>query len=402
MSGAGRTMPPLDPRTVSPAVLFQSLAGRRPGLALASLSGGACTLTLWDEASRTRISTVAHPRRARESDPAMLSRLLPVCVARLLVIDAVGHEDVDLAAVTAAFDAAPLLGATTDGGRRFCFRGEIWTSLGGCDGQMPTLAEASRDLFAKIAALGFAVPGVPARDVEQLLGREDAVYTAITNRYDTLKPQPRDFAGQARQLAFLDRSTADFHGQRSRGWEVVAGEVPDTDPRRASRYWKANAHLALPQSGISLWVDASISIAAPMSLARLAGLFLAEHDICVFSHHARRSIAAEAQACKALQLDDPDVIYAQLARYATEGYPDEDLAELPVILRRHTPAIEALNESWWSEITRGSHRDQISFNYVAWKTGVQYERFPLSLAVRNGLFVKMQRVRANRETSIWQ
>ena len=214
-----------------------------------------------------------------------------------------------------------------------------------------------------------------------------------------MKPQPRSFAEGQRQVAFLDDASAELHKGRSRGWEIMTGELSAADPRRASRYWKANAHLALPDARISLWVDASITIVAPMSLARLAGLFLAERDVCVFSHHARHCIAEEAAACKALRLDAPEVIDAQLARYASEGFPDEELAELPVILRRHTPAVRALNEAWWAEILAGSHRDQLSFNYVAWKTGVRYEKFPLSLAVRNGLFVKLQRPQADRETS---
>jgi hypothetical protein len=64
-----------------------------------------------------------------------------------------------------------------------------------------------------------------------------------------------------------------------------------------------------------------------------------------------------------------------------------------VILRRHTDAIRHLNEAWWNEIVRGSRRDQLSFNYVAWKLGLRYATFPLSLATGNGLFVKFQRQR---------
>ena len=62
-----------------------------------------------------------------------------------------------------------------------------------------------------------------------------------------------------------------------------------------------------------------------------------------------------------------------------------------MILRRHTDAIRRLNEAWWNEIVRGSRRDQLSFNYVAWKLGLSYATFPLSLATGNGLFVKFQR-----------
>ena len=67
------------------------------------------------------------------------------------------------------------------------------------------------------------------------------------------------------------------------------------------------------------------------------------------------------------------------------------LVEAPVILRRHTAAIRALNEAWWAELVRGSRRDQLSFNYVAWKLGLSHAKFPLTLATRNGLFMKFLR-----------
>mgnify|MGYP003791602921 CR=1 FL=1 len=219
-----------------------------------------------------------------------------------------------------------------------------------------------------------------------------AIYTAISDCYDTLKPQPQSFRGPARQLAFLDRPTAELHAGHFRGWSVEARDFPVAEPRRASRYFKANAHLALPEAEVSLWIDASIVIVAPITLARLADRFLRDADICVFAHHSRRSVAEEAAACKALGLDDSTIIDPQLERQAAEGMPPGlGLAELPVILRRHTPAIRVFNEAWWEQILRGSHRDQLSFDHVAWKTGIQYARFPMTLAVRNGLFMKFRR-----------
>jgi hypothetical protein len=60
-------------------------------------------------------------------------------------------------------------------------------------------------------------------------------------------------------------------------------------------------------------------------------------------------------------------------------------------LRRHTQAVRAFNEAWWTEIVRGSWRDQLSFDYISWKLGISYVNFPLSLHEGNGLFRKFQR-----------
>lgn len=388
-----RSLPPLDPRTVSLAVLAESMP-RRPAILHAVLSQAYCTLSNWDDRGELCKVAVTHDRLNDENDAALLTRVIPVCMARLLVVSAAPVERRELLGLTTPFRESPHLGATTGEGGYVAMRGDIWTAFGGFDAGSNSFDQACRSLFEKMYALGFGVPGGLALETHLKLGPRDAIYTAITDCYDTLKPQPRSFAAGARQVAFLDPQTADLHGKHRRGWEVTLRGMQITEPRRAARYWKTNAHLALPEARVSLWVDASIAIVAPMNLQRLAGLFLGDRDICVFHHHARNSIAEEAEACKRLGLDDAGLIDRQLAGYSAEGFPDRQLAELPVILRKHTPAVQALNEAWWSQIVAGSHRDQLSFNYVASKTGVRYDTFPMTLAVRNGLFVKFQRVDA--------
>ena len=78
-----------------------------------------------------------------------------------------------------------------------------------------------------------------------------------------------------------------------------------------------------------------------------------------------------------------------MQRYASEGFPrGAGLAEACVILRRHTAAVEAFGEAWWHEIRTGSHRDQLSFDYVAWKLGMRYATFPLPVESANGIAIK--------------
>ena len=140
-----------------------------------------------------------------------------------------------------------------------------------------------------------------------------------------------------------------------RGWQLAPANVPGIDDRRASRYHKINSHLALPESSYSLWIDASVSIVAPYPVNRLADKFLGECDICVFRHSVRRSIYEEAEVCKQLGLDRTETVDSQVGRYRREGLPpDTGLAELPVILRRHSSAMRAFNEAWWSEILSAS------------------------------------------------
>lgn len=367
-----------------------------------------------------------------ESPVEAVNRAVGAAIGRIFLFGEASPTAI--AALAKRFSAEPYLGvfsADQSGWRDIlrsdlAVRGDLWMALGGLDDAFGTTEWALADFFLRARAIGFAADTgtgplevslpetdtsadhdlfqnhaslAPDRsDVATRPGEthipEDhlSIYTAITDRYDTLKPQLPSAVGGSSLVAFLDDETVREHDGRLRGWQSVPARFPDIGAKRASRYFKANAHLALPQCAYSLWIDASVSLVSPFGAARLAEMFLADYDICVFRHHARHSIYEEAEACKALGLDTPDIIDGQIDRYRREGLPDDTgLAELPIILRRHSKTMEAFNEAWWTEIVSGSWRDQLSFNYVAWKTGLRYATFPLSLVIQNGLFMKFRR-----------
>jgi hypothetical protein len=67
-------------------------------------------------------------------------------------------------------------------------------------------------------------------------------------------------------------------------------------------------------------------------------------------------------------------MHKQVSRYAEENYPQNNgLATNPILLRKHNdPKIIKTMEDWWTEIKYGSKRDQLSFNYVAWKNNFKF------------------------------
>ena len=72
--------------------------------------------------------------------------------------------------------------------------------------------------------------------------------------------------------------------------------------------------------------------------------------------------------------DNPNIIKQQMERYSMVGFPqDNGLITGMVILRRHNEkdCIETM-EDWWTEIKYNSKRDQLSFNYCAWKNGLKF------------------------------
>jgi hypothetical protein len=431
-------LPRIDPRTVPRSRILEQLGDRRPEVSIVVLAGSSPAPATDIEAAIASMpgsqiiraggsgtglpagATVVH-RQANEPAIELVNRASAQALGRVICILRPGEAGAArLPDLAASFANDPRLGAAALGAGAACTlvaRESLWTALAGLEPAFDEWEWAIHDFCQRVRSIGFAAPTGPlpcdAVSADAALFRHRAVlapyrgavspsgsaadnrlsvYTAIADGYDTLKPQPAEALGRIEPVAFLDKATAETYRGHSRGWRVAALPPSDSDPHRAARFPKINAHLALPNSDYSLWVDASIGIVSPFPLTRLVDLFLQDCDICLFRHYARSSIFEEAEACQAYGLDQTDVIDAQMVRYRAEGLPDDaGLIEAPVILRRHTDAIRRLNEAWWNEIVRGSRRDQLSFNYVAWKLGLSYATFPLSLATGNGLFVKFQR-----------
>ena len=95
---------------------------------------------------------------------------------------------------------------------------------------------------------------------------------------------------------------------------------------------------------------------------RLIDEFLQDKDVAVFRHLGRDCVYVEAGACLGLGKGNPIEISDQTMSYLSKGWPEHaGLMECNMIIRRHTPEVEQMNERWWAHYCRYSERDQISF-----------------------------------------
>jgi hypothetical protein len=281
----------------------------------------------------------------------------------------------------------------------FVIRRDVWIALRGYVSG-PSMASprcGDLDVFQRVRGLGYrdeVTPGgqpdrthiPPGRHVEN---GEIVVFTAITNGYDHLLPLEPRCVRPARQVAFLDESSRAV-AHAAANWEIREIDWHDEDPNRVAKLPKIRPAPFFPEAEYSLWVDGNVVLTYPFDIHRLVELYLQDADVCVFPHHARSCVYQEAEACKVRRLDSPDVIDRQMARYREEGFPERfGMQELVVILRRHSDAVDDFGRQWWDEIVRGSRRDQLSFQYVRWKTGLPVAEFPLPIQRRNGLFAKV-------------
>lgn len=192
------------------------------------------------------------------------------------------------------------------------------------------------------------------------------IYTATIGRQDEIQA-PMVVTAGADYICFTDlpETVPPPWQTRPAVWASIS-----PDPMRAARHYKVLAHKHFPDLGpsdLSIWQDATHAGSRDYGTLDLGG-----HDLAALSHFSRDCLYDEADQVALHGLDDQGVILAQVKRYLHDGYPPHrGLHDSSFLVRRHTSAVEDFNNQWWQAIAAGSRRDQLSFDYVLWKTGLK-------------------------------
>jgi len=181
-------------------------------------------------------------------------------------------------------------------------------------------------------------------------------------------------------------------------WTVVnlpdaALPHPQRDPDAAtlnSRVPKMLSHCVLTRARYVLYLDAKVRFmkpSIPWQLLHAASQPLEGKNktrqpapAWVASHHPQRSSIYEEALCTYVVGLATVETFRQLKQYAEEGYPRSSYMEGgPGLIEGEwhlrdleAPEGEALGTAWYEEFLKWRHihrRDQLSFNYVAWKLG---------------------------------
>lgn len=202
------------------------------------------------------------------------------------------------------------------------------------------------------------------------------IYTAIFGGKDDLK-EPKMIPLGWDFVCFTDSNPV------SGTWHTIQSKPESDDPVRSAKIFKVLPHRFLPQYEYSVWIDGNMVVRGnPDALIEeyLAGVNIAVYDHAWTKDDSRNSVRAElsallAMAEKGKYKDDPVLMRKQVEAYLQEGFPDNiGLISGMVIVRRHNQSdvVAAMND-WWQEIERYSRRDQLSFNYVAWKDHLDFK-----------------------------
>jgi len=223
--------------------------------------------------------------------------------------------------------------------------------------------------------LGKIFPGLFAYQFVVKIKKKDIViYTAIFGEKDKLI-KPKFVPKNCDFICFTD---SDFN---SSIWKVKKVKPIFKDPVRNARMYKILPHKFLSEYNCSIWIDGNMIVKGDIN--ELIEGYLSKYNLAIYDHKqlpdSRGCIYEEAEALikmakKGKYKDDPNIIRKQVEKYKKEGYPaNNGLVSSMVILRRHNePDVIKTMEDWWEEIKKHSRRDQLSFNYVAWKNKLNF------------------------------
>jgi SAM-dependent methyltransferase len=209
--------------------------------------------------------------------------------------------------------------------------------------------------------------------------KRKVIYTAIFGGKDELI-DPERVMPDYDYICFSDQDHS------SKVWQVIKQPPTHADPVRSAKIYKILPHRYLADYDVSIWIDGNKYVRGDVD--ELVDAYLAKNSMAVFNH---AELSADPRDClyeeaaELLRLDEagkikdnPDLIKKQVSRYREEGYPEKNgLISGMVLIRKHNdPLLRETMEAWWKEIEQGSRRDQLSFNYVAWKKKFSFSFIP--------------------------
>ena len=206
------------------------------------------------------------------------------------------------------------------------------------------------------------------------------IYTTIFGGYDELTephfvPDGWDF------ICFTDTDL------KSKNWKIIKTTPFYNDNTRNAKQYKVLPHRHLSDYECSIFIDGNMTIRNNPD--ELISNYLSNSNVAFFDHNKnlldpRDCIYKEAETIfefgrrNGNYKDNPELIKSQMEKYISEGYPKNNgLITGMIIIRKHNEKdCVKVMEDWWTEIKYHSRRDQLSFNYVAWKNKTNFNYLP--------------------------
>ena len=257
------------------------------------------------------------------------------------------------------------------------------------------LIKNNKDLVDKISVNAYNLfkekftPKVISKELLKIIKKKKVIYTAIFGSKDILK-DPKFVSNDFDYICFTD---SDF---KSNVWSIRKVESRFDTPRLNAKLYKILPHKFLSDYDISVWIDGNIVI--KKDIKKLVDSSLKDSNMALYNHNnslvdARSTVAEEARVLldmhkRGRKKIDSVKLKEQMTFYKKEDFPDKGGLILGTVLfRRHNSSdVVKVMEDWWQQIKRFTIRDQMSFNYVAWKHSLNFKYLNGDLRNDNNYF----------------
>ena len=202
-------------------------------------------------------------------------------------------------------------------------------------------------------------------------GNKGVVYCAITGGYDALN-EPTFVTGNVDYVLLTDTDECE---NVDSNWKTIKLENPQgLSAPMLARWAKTHPFELFPDYDWSVWVDGKLRIKG--DIREYISTYKRENGMICFPHYTAKTIIDEASYIIQHKKADPKDLQKQMEDYYNGGYINKGyIVETAVLARdHHDEQLKKVMDDWWSELcTYNHHRDQMSFDYVCWKNGYDYD-----------------------------
>lgn len=194
----------------------------------------------------------------------------------------------------------------------------------------------------------------------------EVCYTAIIGNYDQLK-EPLWIDNK--KWRFVCYTTENIQSQN---WEIIK-IAKEHDSVRQARKIKISSNFA---ADYSLWIDGSVQVIGNLNEFTQQ---LKQYDISAMFHPHRKNLIEECAAIIKYKKGNEMIARSQVLKYRLENYHCNDLTATGIVYRKNNNNTQHQAKIWLNEVMTKSHRDQMSFDYSCWKSGISPYKFPYSV-----------------------
>ena len=199
--------------------------------------------------------------------------------------------------------------------------------------------------------------------------KNKVVYSCITGGYDDI-PVHKYISNEWDYILFTDNADLIRAGTFAH-WTIKPLQFDKLTNVKNARWHKINPHILFPDYDYSLWLDSTIIINNENIFILMDNLIKKDVLIASPNHPDRKCIYDEAVVIKNQNIDLPKIVDKEMKVLSRNHYPKNNgLTETNIMFRQHNKIKPTLC-LWWKMLKKYSKRDQLSFNYALWKTGIK-------------------------------